>query len=366
VAVGPAPPGPFARTCCWSCSRDARARECRHTRHTCHSRVQTGSYLHTAVSRGRPRGNPVRFVFNSRFDALATPDSLVLRGGVDLENALRELGGAARTAAFRHLGIPRTAIYRAVDAGLLVRRMGVLADPRASHEVVVRAAFGAEFTCVTALAHLGLPLLVRPARTHLLVPRNRGCHETATRPQRAVVLHRSDTVARDPRQRLLLALGVASSCLDARSHLVVLDAALHRGMLRPDALDELPGVPPRRRAWLERHCDPLSGSVTETIAGLEMSRAGIPFRRQVLIDRAGHVDFRVGQSLIVETDGWTYHSDRDSFAEDRRRDREASIQGLTTLRFTYNDIMKRPAACVADIRATLTQLRDPLAARWRS
>ena len=46
--------------------------------------------------------------------------------------------------------------------------------------------------------------------------------------------------------------------------------------------------------------------------------------------------------LVVELDGYAYHSDRMSFEADRRRDRELAARGYVVLRFTYREVIEAP------------------------
>jgi very-short-patch-repair endonuclease len=61
----------------------------------------------------------------------------------------------------------------------------------------------------------------------------------------------------------------------------------------------------------------------------------------------------VAHRLAVEVDGWAWHSDVDRFAHDRRRQNALVLAGWTVLRFTWHDLMSRPQAVVAEIRAAL-------------
>ncbi|MGH3875346.1 MAG: DUF559 domain-containing protein [Pseudonocardiaceae bacterium] len=63
----------------------------------------------------------------------------------------------------------------------------------------------------------------------------------------------------------------------------------------------------------------------------------------------------VAHRLAVEVDGWAWHSDVDRFARDRRRQNALVLAGWTVLRFTWHDLMSRPEAVVAQIRAALRQ-----------
>lgn len=61
----------------------------------------------------------------------------------------------------------------------------------------------------------------------------------------------------------------------------------------------------------------------------------------------------VARRLAVEVDGWAWHSDVDRFAQDRRRQNALVLAGWTVLRFTWHDLMSRPQAVIAEIRAAL-------------
>lgn len=80
-----------------------------------------------------------------------------------------------------------------------------------------------------------------------------------------------------------------------------------------------------------------------------------PARRQAGIgDRRCDLLFEA-EGLVVEVDGWETHGTRAAFEDDRARDRAMVRQGLRVLRFTWNDVTRRPAEVVAEIRATLGQ-----------
>ncbi len=49
------------------------------------------------------------------------------------------------------------------------------------------------------------------------------------------------------------------------------------------------------------------------------------------------------QRLIVELDGWRYHSDRDAFERDRNRDADTLAAGFGTVRITWERILSTPS-----------------------
>lgn len=67
------------------------------------------------------------------------------------------------------------------------------------------------------------------------------------------------------------------------------------------------------------------------------------------------VDFQwPGTKLVVETDGYAYHSTRTSFERDRERDQHLTLAGYTVVRFTYRQVTQTPEAVAHRIRRLLT------------
>jgi very-short-patch-repair endonuclease len=59
------------------------------------------------------------------------------------------------------------------------------------------------------------------------------------------------------------------------------------------------------------------------------------------------------QRLIVEVDGFRFHSSRSAFESDRRRDAELSSQGFRVIRITWRQIVDRPEALIARLATAL-------------
>jgi very-short-patch-repair endonuclease len=57
--------------------------------------------------------------------------------------------------------------------------------------------------------------------------------------------------------------------------------------------------------------------------------------------------------LVVELDGWAFHSDLDRFQRDRTRQNRLVAAGWTVLRFTWTDLHDRPDSVIATIRVAL-------------
>lgn len=68
------------------------------------------------------------------------------------------------------------------------------------------------------------------------------------------------------------------------------------------------------------------------------------------------VDFHwPGTTLVVETDGYTYHNMPSVFESDRDRDQLLTLAGYTVARFTYNQLTREPARCATRLRGLLAR-----------
>ena len=63
------------------------------------------------------------------------------------------------------------------------------------------------------------------------------------------------------------------------------------------------------------------------------------------------------EKVIVELDGWTYHSSRESFEGDRERDATTLAAGHVTVRITYERMLARPHEEAARLHEILRQRR---------
>jgi very-short-patch-repair endonuclease len=58
--------------------------------------------------------------------------------------------------------------------------------------------------------------------------------------------------------------------------------------------------------------------------------------------------------LVAELDGWAFHSTRAAFQRDRDRSNDLTAEGWTVLRFTYADVVERPAVTARRIAQAAT------------
>lgn len=142
--------------------------------------------------------------------------------------------------------------------------------------------------------------------------------------------------------------------------------ALTRRVVTQDDLErllrELPGLSgnARRRRVLAMTASGAM-SVAESRLHTILHRSGITgwATRQVLQDRFGIIGeadvLFPATRLVLEVDGAAYHGP-DRFQRDRTRQNRLVAAGYTVLRFTWRDLVDRPASVAAQIRATLARL----------
>jgi very-short-patch-repair endonuclease len=250
---------------------------------------------------------------------------------MDPVTALDRRLGASRWRALVAAGVTDGDLRGAVRRGqVLALGDGMYALPGAAPDAVVAARLRGRLTCRSAAVRYGLDLLSPPDVPHVAVPRN--CSVDA----RDAVVHRVAVPGDGPVVPVLHALVAVLRCLETVEAVVVVDSALRRGVVRRRSLDARLRGP---------------GSVIETIARLALRQAGLPVDCQVLVPGIGRVDLVIDGWLVVELDGFAYHSDRDRYRTDRRRTNGLVARGYRVLRFSYEDVMFRLADLVAQVVA---------------
>ena len=118
---------------------------------------------------------------------------------------------------------------------------------------------------------------------------------------------------------------------------------------------------PALRAVLEREGGPaITRSEAEERLLALLRRAGLPPPR-VNVRLAGHeVDlFWPDQGVVIEIDGYAFHSSRAAFERDRVRDAQLQAIGLRVMRVTWRQIVAEPEALLVRI-AQLLAARPPI------
>jgi very-short-patch-repair endonuclease len=118
---------------------------------------------------------------------------------------------------------------------------------------------------------------------------------------------------------------------------------------------------PASKRWLVDRAVGNAGSGLESILRFILMQVGLHLETQVKLETVGRVDFVVrtnGRPLIIEVDGREFHTSPTQFDEDRRRQAAASIMGIETLNFSYDQVLRHPEQVLASIRAAMIRARD--------
>ena len=154
-----------------------------------------------------------------------------------------------------------------------------------------------------------------------------------------------------------------ASDLSLAAAVVLADSALRSRQVRPHELLEVlrvrrgPGINRRRR--VAELLDPRSGSVLESLLRVLLLTSDLPAptTQYWVIDGEEPVlraDFAWPASrLIVEADGFAFHSDRSAYRRDRTTMNALERLGWRVLRFSYEDVVHRPGYVVGLVRACL-------------
>lgn len=249
---------------------------------------------------------------------------------------MQQHDGIAHSSGLRAAGYTNHEIRLAVHAGQLERiRRSWLVSDRCSPARRAAAQVSGRVTCVTAASELRL-WSVADTRIHLAVP------STSSRinaPNRVVHWASGPApVARfavdDP---ILNVLYHVARCLEPAEAAAIWESALRK------ALVSLPQL--RRTAWHSTAVSTvleMAGSFSDS--GVETTflricrTCGVEVRQQVLID--GHpVDALIGERLVVQLDGFEFHSAAKDRRRDLRQDARLALLGYTVLRFDYQQVM---------------------------
>ncbi len=129
------------------------------------------------------------------------------------------------------------------------------------------------------------------------------------------------------------------------------DSGRRLGLVSVAAVHDLLRTLPARLSIPAAAVDGLTDSGLESIVRLWLLEHGILHRLHARL--AGlEVDFLIGRSLVIETDGRHYHEGT-AFEIDRERDRLLGTHGYVTIRLSYRQITGDWPGCAARIRAAL-------------
>jgi very-short-patch-repair endonuclease len=237
---------------------------------------------------------------------------------------------------------------------------GGFALPDADPDIATAVRLGGVVSHISAARMQGFELWNPPDRLHISVPRGRWVNEDG------VAVHRRPLPPEDldPWRPVTAPLRTALDCgrsLPLCDAVVVLESGLRLGKYSLAALhagaEAARGNDTAALRRAVRHANLMSGSTLESATGPLLDLLGHDIRRQVLIPGVGPVDFLIDGWLVVETDGFEFHSNRADYRKDRRRLNALAERGYVLLRFTYEDVRYRPWDVLAQVAAVLARGR---------
>ena len=262
-------------------------------------------------------------------------------------------GGVAHTSVLRAAGFGTRPIATAVAEGAVVRvRRSWIAAPDCSAGRRAAASVGGRLTCVSAARERGL-WTPRTDDHHVWVP------STASRLEHGgLKVHCATppiTLPRtDPDESMINVLFHVSRCLPRVDALAVWESALRIGAVDAAILSSVRWGSARARAYAKA-AGRISDSGLETHFRELMASIGVVIRQQVWID--GHpVDGLIGDSLVVQVDGFAHHRSADR-RRDLRQDARLILRGYTVLRFDYVQVLFEPEYVIETVRMAMAQRR---------
>ncbi len=269
-----------------------------------------------------------------------SPDRLDARRA-ELVDWLRKRDGVAHTSDARVAGFTGYEIADAVRAEVMRRvRRSWLVAPDCDERRVAAASVSGRVTCLTAAAMRGF--WVPAAEETNEEPTHIAVASTAARVSSPLLRlhwgHGPAPTARNANEDPVLnVLFHVAHCLPQVEALAVWESAIRKKAIASDVLPRVAWRSSQATA-LASVASSLSDSGLETIFVDGMRRVGVAVRQQVWLD-GRPVDGLIGDSLVVQLDGFAYHSS----PADRRRDIEADarlvLRGFVVLRFDYHQLL---------------------------
>jgi very-short-patch-repair endonuclease len=219
----------------------------------------------------------------------------------------------------------------------------------------------------TAARLLGIELVQDTAQERITVPRSHGHARLAGWDVRRSDVPAVDVVQRPDGVRLTgpsRTVADLARVLPLGSAVAAADSALRARLLTREELTVVlvtqKGTGSARCRSVAGLVDPAAESVLESLLRVLFATAGLSrLRSQHAVfgaDRRfiARVDFCwVDERLVVEADGFAFHSDRAAYRRDRERLNRLVAAGWRPLRVTWEDVVDRPSHVVELVRECL-------------
>ena len=277
---------------------------------------------------------------------------------MDLNEELRNRHGITKLSSLRHAELTPTML----PAGISHYRGWIYDHTRYTLDQVRAFVYNASLSCVSAAKFYDLPVATEalPQRTHLSVRHSRGMHHSKLRRFDDVCVHWEPVLSKEEERTHVASIGTVLErvlvCMPLKVSLPMLDAARNRGLYNVSTLT-MPSTGsrlPHLREALSLSSD-RARSILETVARLQLIDMGLTPQVGVWIEGVGEVDMIILGFIVIEVDGWAFHSSKEQREKDLKRDRELLRRGYVVLRFTYDDVMNGDFA--REVPASVQALR---------
>lgn len=278
-----------------------------------------------------------------------------------LPSIVSGFGPVVTREQLRSAGVSGPILASAVRAGIIVRlRRAHYALPSVALDCATAVRLGGRLGSISAARsygwwdgedkriHVSWPAngnIAKPGRVLLASPEDRTQIVHHWRILREPLLGEPQVWREPPEQTLAQ---VILSC-DRLTAIATADSAIRSGTLAPFEVAAVFTAMPRRVQEWELHVDGRPDSGLESMVRVWLRDRRVPFVLHAPIAGVGEVDFLVGESLIIESDGRKGHDDLEGQRRDYRRDTAAAGRGYITVRLNYPQIMHDWPACERQI-----------------
>jgi very-short-patch-repair endonuclease len=282
---------------------------------------------------------------------------------MDLVDALKFCGGAARWERLRELGVSGHEMTAARGELWVAHGTYALTDAPPAIVAAVRLRGVASHTSAAGL--LGFALWRTAPGLHVTVGSGRG-RAPGVQVHRATLLPADVDEDRPITSPLRTVLDCGRTLPLAPAVAVMESALLARAVdlstLRSAAETVRgPGSVALRQAI--EFIDEGAESALESPLRMLVVPLGRKLQTQVHVPGVGRVDVVLDSWLALEGDGYEYHSDRATYREDRRRGNALVVGRFVVLRFSWEDVYLRPAYVLATVERVLAA-GPPWGSQW--
>ncbi|MDQ0692306.1 endonuclease domain-containing protein [Arthrobacter sp. W4I7] len=273
---------------------------------------------------------------------------------MDILEYLVHAGGAARTGRLLAAGYSRRDIAGLLELGVRQPRRGIFLAPGCNEQLAAALHHNGRLTCASAAAHYGLWIRNPPAQLHLACNHGHGA---------GFIRHRTTRFLSDQLQPFAAVEDVVLhglGCLPPPASTALATSAIRLHGVPVNLLkDQLRGDRSAPALRTLRELDLRAESIVEVDAQHLFRTNGIGFEPQVFLPGIGRVDFLLDGYLIVEIDGFAFHSKRADMLRDRDRNNTSTVKGYAVLRYMPEHIWFNQQQVLAEIRAALALRSAP-------